>query len=136
MSAATPEQLERLIEAAKALERHTHALMDDLVDQDDGRAWPIYTEEIEEMRGDILRFNAIRREVEGVQLAFAADGIVIGEAVMNIELRPTDHRTDLDRRQARADSLELAVLRAWPDVKPAKIRALVGLLLADSEEEA
>jgi hypothetical protein len=60
---ATPEQLERLINAAQALEQYTREFADDLID--DGS--PGYLEAIEDMESDIDAFNAIRREIEGAQ---------------------------------------------------------------------
>lgn len=66
MLTATPDQLERLIEAGEALEAHAREWADELtaLDNDDGE---LYGCAIEEMESDIARFNAIRREIDGIQ---------------------------------------------------------------------
>jgi len=68
MLTATPDQIERLINAAQALEQHTREFADDLID--DGSIG--YRESIAEMEGDIDAFNAIRLEIEGKQIAIGS----------------------------------------------------------------
>lgn len=68
---ATPEQLERLIEAAQALEAHARERSNELADLD-SREGLLYGGAIEEIESDIERFNTIRREIEGVQMTIGS----------------------------------------------------------------
>ena len=64
---ATPEQLERLIGAGEALEGHARGAADELIDADEGSPKPLYADDIADIEDDIARFNAVRREIEGIQ---------------------------------------------------------------------